>query len=203
MLQERLEVQGSCSILVISDSHGNIPALTKVLKWVQEQINSNETSGSGLLTLEAAIFLGDGADDVLVASVRAGFAVPWYHVRGNGDFNFSIPDPLLLEISGISTRTILLSHGNRFGVEKDVQNIISQAQNVGADAAFFGHTHVPYYAMHDGILLLNPGSIGRPRTRKGPTFAILHSPIKGPLEANFFCLKKRGGAIIVQELELH
>ena len=203
MLQERLEVQGSCSILVISDSHGNIPALTKVLKWAQEQKNCNETSGSGLSAFEAVIFLGDGADDVQFASVKAGFTVPWYHVRGNGDFNFSIPDSLLLEISDTSSRTFLLSHGNRFGVEKDLQNIAIAAQYTGAEAAFFGHTHVPYCAMHDGIFLLNPGSIGRPRTRKGPTFAVLHCPPSGPLEANFFCLKKLDGSILVKELELN
>ena len=194
-------ISGNTSILIISDSHGNIPALTMVLNWAQEL--KNNAGCSGLPFFEIAVFLGDGADDLPIASAKAGFSLPWYKVRGNGDFAFSIPDSLLLEISGKSSRTFLLSHGNRFGVEKDVKNIVNPARNAGAEAALFGHTHVPYCAMHDGIFLLNPGSIGRPRTRKGPTFAVLHCPPSGPLEASFYCLKKRSGNIIVQELEPH
>ena len=171
--------------------------------------------------IDAAVFLGDGADDLSAASAQAGFTVPWYKVRGNGDFDFSIPDSLILEISGeepsgesglepfgpggdsdIPPRKFFLAHGNRHGVEGGGQTIAAAARNVGAEAAFFGHTHVPYCAMLNGIFLLNPGSIGRPRSNSGPTFAILECLPAGRLSVRFFGLAKRGREIIVKELKL-
>ncbi|MCL1815208.1 MAG: metallophosphoesterase family protein [Treponema sp.] len=197
---------GNSLLLVISDSHGNMAALTAALVWARD------------LTLTAAVFLGDGADDLAAASAQAGFAIPWYKVRGNGDFNFSISDSLVLEISGPgevvcgpgnrlttavvnpSSRKIFLAHGNRFGVGARGGNIAAAAGAVGAEAAFFGHTHIPFQSMENGIFLLNPGSIGRSRSDAGPTFAVLECPKKGPLSARFFCLKHKGRKIEVQEL---
>ena len=192
----------NASILVISDSHGNIPALTAALVWArQESLAQN-------IDFTAALFLGDGADDLASASAQAGFAVPWYKVRGNGDHNFLIPDTLVVEIplpgeySGTVSRKFFLAHGNRFGVDGGGQTIAAAARNAGAEAALFGHTHTPHCSMVNGIFLLNPGSIGRSRSNAGPTFAVLECPAKGPLKARFFCLVSRGRKIEVRELDL-
>jgi putative phosphoesterase len=41
------------------------------------------------------------------------------------------------------------------------------------DAVLFGHTHAPYHAKHDGIVLFNPGSLTQ--SRRGPeSFGRLH-----------------------------
>ena len=188
------------SILVISDSHGNVPALTTALAWVRNTV------------LSAAIFLGDGADDLSIASSRAGFTLPWHKVRGNGDFNFLIPDTLVLEIpfaediaptgksDSASSRTLFLAHGNRHGVDGGGHTIAQAAKDAGAEAALFGHLHVPHCSFENGIFLLNPGSIGRSRSNAGPTFAVLECPAKGPLSARFFCLVNRDRN--VEEFEL-
>ena len=42
------------------------------------------------------------------------------------------------------------------------------AEQSGCKAALFGHTHVPVNRTEEGILLLNPGSIGY-----GGTYALL------------------------------
>jgi putative phosphoesterase len=181
-------------ILVISDSHGNIPALVSALNWAQ-------SIGAGTAPFYAAIFLGDGTDDLDHASAEAGFTAPWYKVRGNGDMNFSIPDTLILEIPGNPARKLFLSHGNRHNVDGGGQAIAAAAKAAGAEAAFFGHTHVPYCSMINGIFVLNPGSIGRSRTNAGPTFAVLDCPANGPLSARFFCLAYKGRKIDVRELE--
>ena len=165
------------SILVISDSHGNIAALTTVLKW------------AGGINLDAAVFLGDGYEDLSLASARAGFIPSWHAVRGNGDYCFSVPDDLALEISG---RTLFLAHGNRHNVREGCKSISAAARNVGAEAALFGHTHIPYHATVNGIFLLNPGSVGRPRSDAGNTFAVLECPDSGPLDARFFRLINNG-----------
>jgi putative phosphoesterase len=184
------------SILVISDSHGNIPALTAALGWAQQTTS-----------LDAAIFLGDGAGDLAIASSRAGFTPPWYKVRGNGDLDLSIPAALVLEIpcqgeiDNPAMAKFFLAHGNRHGVDAGGMTIAAAAKAAGADAAFFGHTHVPYCAMVNGIFVLNPGSIRRSRFDAGPTFAVLDCPAKGPVSARFFCLVNKGRKIEVQEFE--
>ena len=183
---------GNSSVLVISDSHGNVPALTAVLAWTRQEYPEQNTA------FAAAVFLGDGADDLAPASAEAGFAVPWYKVRGNGDLNFLIPDTLVVEIP----RKLFLTHGNRYGVDGGGQTIAAAAGTAGAEAALFGHTHTPHCSMVNGIFLLNPGSIGRSRSNAGPTFAILECPVSGPLTARFFCLVNKGRKIEVKELEL-
>jgi len=175
-------LSSSSSILVISDSHGNIAALTAALKWAY---NAH---------IDAAVFLGDGCDDLSIASARTGFDLPWHTVRGNGDFSYSTPDYLIPEISG---HRVFLSHGNRYNVREDYKTIAAAARNMGAEAALFGHTHIPYCGTMDGIFLLNPGSISRPRDSADCTFAILECPNSGPLAARFFKLVSRGGETTV------
>ena len=176
----------SSSILVISDSHGNIAALTTVLRWTY---NAN---------LDAAVFLGDGCEDLSLASAYSGFTLPWHAVRGNGDFTSPVPDNMTLEIAD---RTLFLSHGNRYNVRESCKTIAAAARNAGAEAALFGHTHIPYCATVDGMFLLNPGSISRPRNGTDCTFAVLECPDSGPLAARFFRLVNRGGKSIVEELK--
>jgi putative phosphoesterase len=200
------------SVLIISDSHGNVPALTAVLSWAQAP------SGISPSAFIAAIFLGDGENDLGPASAQTGFALPWYKVQGNGDHGFSTPASMILEIPqsktgkeanfGLSSRNpdtsssrkIFLTHGNHYRVETGYEALASAAHANGAEAALFGHTHVPFCATLDGIFLLNPGSIDRPRSRIGPSFAVLDCPPSGPLSARFYQLVPRGKKLLIQEL---
>jgi len=190
------------SVLVVSDSHGNIPALTEVLSWAQAGCPVSGGAAPGeKQPLAAAIFLGDGADDLALASAHAGFTLSWNIVRGNVDVNFSLPGAMLLEIPGSkSTRKIFLTHGNAYNVAEGCRTLAAAARTNGAEAALFGHTHVPHCELLDGILLLNPGSIGRPRSNAGPTFAVLDCPPAGPLSARFFGLAKQGRKIVPLEI---
>jgi putative phosphoesterase len=172
------------SILVISDSHGDIMALGEVLAWAKNT------------ALDAAVFLGDGADDLPIASARTGFSLPWSCVRGNGDYDYSIPDNMVMEIP--PSRKIFLSHGNRLRVRDGKRIIANAALSTGAEAALFGHTHIPYCDTVDGIFLLNPGSISRPRSDEGCTFAVMDCPESGPFSARFFTLDRSG----IKQLDL-
>ena len=179
--------QNSTFILVISDSHGSVTNLSTVLEWTQSTCP---------YTFDAAVFLGDGFEDLAPASARAGFPLSWHAVRGNGDYHPSINLNMILEIPGKnpaqnSSRKLFLSHGNRYRVEESCIAIASVAQSAGAEAVLFGHTHVPYRATENGIFLLNPGSISRPRSNAGCTFALLECPDSGPFAASFFVLEDR------------
>lgn len=192
----------STALFVISDSHGNLPALTAALAWASARPESSARptlSGPFPAECEAAVFLGDGAEDLDAASATAGFSLPWRVVRGNGDMNPSIPESAVLEIAG---RRIFLAHGNRHHVERGLQTISAAARAAGAEAVLFGHTHVPFYGMADGIFCCNPGSIGRPRSSLGPSFAVLDIPPSGPPSARFFGLVFRGRDFAVQPLTL-
>jgi putative phosphoesterase len=180
---------GDVSVLVISDSHGNVPALAAALGWVCSGARDRVPAA-----FTAAVFLGDGAPDLAPASGEAGFTLPWYRVRGNGDLDFSIPETLVPEIPG-TDRRLFLAHGNRHGLERGYDTVAAAARAAGAEAALFGHTHVPVRGTRGGILLLNPGSIGRPRSRSGPSFAVLNCPPSGPLGVRFFGLSA-GGRIL-------
>ena len=184
---------GVSSILVISDSHGNMPALKAVLGW------ACKASTEQKLKFDSAIFLGDGADDLAPASAQTGFDVPWYIVRGNVDTNFSLPGFLVLETF---QRRLFLAHGNIHGVNEGVRAIAAAAESAGAEAALFGHTHTPHCSMQNGIFLLNPGSIGRSRSDAGPTFAVLECPDSAPLRARFFHLVRKDGKIDVEEMQV-
>ena len=163
------------------------------LDWArQTQLAQNES-------FSAAIFLGDGADDLPLASAQADFTIPWYKVRGNLDMDVSIPKFLVIEVSG---RKLFLAHGNLHNVNEENRTIAIAAKSAGAEAALFGHTHAPYCSQSDGIFLLNPGSIGRSRSDAGPTFAVLVCPDSGSFQVRFFRLERKKEKIDVEEMQV-
>jgi predicted phosphodiesterase len=61
-----------------------------------------------------------------------------------------------------------------------------------ADTVLFGHAHVPSLENIQGILFVNPGSIGRPRSRIGASFAIIESLPQSRLDVRFWGLGLHG-----------
>ena len=53
---------------------------------------------------------------------------------------------------------------------------MAKAEDSGAKVLLFGHTHRAFVQVQRGILVLNPGSISRPRGRDRPTFAVIDVP---------------------------
>ena len=120
--------------------------------------------------IDTVIFLGDGIYELLRTQIETGYPCDVHAVRGNGDFGKSIPESAVLDLSD---HRFFLCHGHRYSLYNGFDTLIAIAQNNGADAALFGHTHVPYCKTQNGILLLNPGSISRPRSNAGATFAVI------------------------------
>jgi uncharacterized protein len=81
--------------------------------------------------------------------------------------------------------TILAAHGQLY-LGDTWELFLSTAKKEKAKAFFFGHTHVPFMAHINGILLLNPGSLSRPRGCWGPSFAVVETPSP---ELNWFRVK--------------
>ena len=76
-------------------------------------------------------------------------------------------------------KSILLSHGHRWGVKSGYDTAIADARAVDADILLFGHTHVPLcQQLEDGLWMMNPGtarsSYGLIALENGQIFCTLH-----------------------------
>ena len=179
----------SKKLLLLSDTHGSVTALKAVLIWAKNHTPPNDT-------ICCAAFLGDGISDLRPAADAAGFFCEWKLVGGNNDYGFSIPDAAFLDFGG---HRFFMCHGHRYSLYGGYHTLIAAAHDAGAEAALFGHSHVPYLKNTDGLLLINPGSIGRPRSKIGATFAVIECTEGESLKTEFWSVGARGE---IRELKL-
>ena len=163
----------SGKILALSDIHGNMPAIVAVLKWA-----AGELAGSDM-----AVFLGDGLKELAFAQQQTGFSHEWKKVRGNNDFMPTAPETDVFDFKG---HRFYLCHGHRHANYNGFDKIIACAQKAGADAALFGHIHVPHLENVNGLLLVCPGGINRARSNAGETFAVIDCMPEKPLSVHFW-----------------
>lgn len=76
-------------------------------------------------------------------------------VKGNCDY-INLPTLLTIDIDGNKT---LLTHGHLYGVRFDLNRLYYLALENNCRYVFFGHTHVQYLNIIEGITFLNPGSL--------------------------------------------
>jgi putative phosphoesterase len=170
----------SMKLLVFSDTHGSVSSLKKVFEWAK---NNSPPNGS----ISGAAFLGDGIADITPAADAAGFFCEWELVRGNNDFGYSAPEAAVMEFAG---NRFFLCHGHRHSLYGGFYSLAAAAGNAGANAALYGHSHVPHLRNVEGILLINPGSVGRPRSRIGATFAVIECKENEPPDVLFYGIEK-------------
>lgn len=141
--------------LVISDSHGDIGSLKKIVTQYP--------------AISSVIHLGDYYKDAVTLK-KICPDKEYYMVPGNCDFMAStIPSEQILEAEGLR---VLLTHGNRYNVKSGLSRLRAKALQDRLDVVLFGHTHIPMVEKSEGVLLVNPGSAGYPRGA-GPTYALL------------------------------
>ena len=142
-------------ILVLSDSHGRRDLVKKCIEQHPD--------------VKAVLHLGDLASDI--RGMEQLFPEKqFYCVRGNCDFDSDLPGELLITLQGTG---ILLTHGHLHGVKYSMTHLAVMARNKGAKIALFGHTHVPYNQYHEGVYILNPGSLAYPRDCSKPSFGLI------------------------------
>ncbi len=127
-------------ILVLSDSHGNIQKLKKIIE--AEKI------------FDLLIHCGDGINDLLHIDLPGGIMV--ITVCGNIDRAQGISgQTFIVEI--INGFKFFITHGDLFGAHHDITGVWSEAKRLGCDIACFGHTH---RAMNDDVspYMFNPGA---------------------------------------------
>jgi len=138
--------------LVISDTHGSA------------------TRAFAAYTLAAPvdiiIHLGDGCADADL--LREALDVPVINVSGNCDPGSNAPRERLWECEG---KRILLTHGDAYQVKSGLTRLRQRAEEVGADAVLFGHTHQGVLEKYSGLLLINPGPLTNSSTHR--SYAVL------------------------------
>ena len=94
-----------------------------------------------------------------------------HYVGGNCDYNYSVEEKTI-EVEGI---TLALCHGHTRGiyVQDTYQEAIEFGKDMNASIVLHGHSHKLRHVKGEGIDVICPGSINRPRTDFGPSYAIL------------------------------
>ncbi len=128
------------TLVVISDSHGNIRAMEKLRPFVAEN--------------DYFLFLGDGIADIF--PIRKEYFDKTYFCTGNCDCFPSYPTEGVLEVEKMR---IFYTHGHRYGVKSGLGNLAKEAKSRGCQVALYGHTHTPLISEIDGVTLINPGSL--------------------------------------------
>lgn len=142
-------------ILVFSDSHG-------IIEDMLTGIRENED-------IDMIIHLGDNTIDA--QKLKKSTDKEIINVKGNCDFGDGhTPLEKILDIDGY---TLLVTHGHKYNVKWDLNALYYKALETKSHIAIFGHTHIPMVEKHEGVILLNPGSISSPRNGNKKTYGLL------------------------------
>lgn len=139
-------------IVLLADSHGDARACLRAIDAMEP---------------DAVFFLGDIMRDA--QHIRAARpALTLYEVVGNNDFASTVPTERVETMDG---QRVFLTHGHLYRVSYDPARLARAAKERGCSIAFFGHTHIPFHEVVDGVHLFNPGSVRLPR-RGEPCFGV-------------------------------
>lgn len=149
--------------LIFSDSHGRLDKLLDVLSQHPDA--------------DAIFHLGDIASDA--DRLRRSFPGPVYIVRGNCDYAPELPENLVFDYAG---KKVAMSHGHRYLYQGTLDLLKYWGREQRADIVMFGHTHVPCLEQNSNMVLLNPGSISKPRqSTKIPTYTVMEITADGQM----------------------
>lgn len=160
-------------ILVVSDSHGNFDN-------VRQAIGKEAP-------IDMLIHAGDVEGD-LVRELGSKRDYDLHVVSGNMDWG-EYPEE---EVIDLGKHKIYLTHGHHHGVAYNRNALVEDARENGCDIAIFGHTHVPFLDTIDGVLVLNPGSVSRPRQEgRKRTYAVMTIDGRGNVKVRHKVLSLR------------
>ncbi len=157
--------------LIVSDIHGSLPALSKVLEFFDAGHYDMLITLGDLLNYGPRNGIPEGLDAMGIVERLNERADRIVAVRGNCD---SEVDQMLLSFPCMSDyavlvsggRRIFLTHGHRFNEEN--------LPPMGTDVFFYGHTHLWKLERDDrGIVICNTGSVTFPKGGNIPTFATI------------------------------
>jgi putative phosphoesterase len=173
-------------ILVVSDIHANWPALAAIqephdvclclgdlvdygpdpapcVRWAMEHadyaIRGNHDHG----VAQGVPVVGETGYRYLT---RVSRPLMW-EALGSDERRYLLQLPLTLRLT-LGSHRFLLVHGTpRDPLDeyllKDPETWAQRVRDAGADVVCVGHSHMQFNLMADGVVILNPGSVGQPR----------------------------------------
>lgn len=146
-------------LLLVSDSHNNIDILKKIIIKHYD--------------CDYYIHLGD-------SQLNKELLNPFISVKGNCDYdNF----PLSLDLN-IEDFNIHFEHGHF--INKSLHDYLN---NINCDIFIFGHTHKKMYEKINGKIVINPGSLTRPKDCNEGSYVILQLKNHNIINCQFFNVK--------------
>lgn len=191
-------------IAVLSDIHGNIHALERVVRDAEERgasllINSGDSIGFGPCPNEVIELICEKN----IVSILGNYDVEVIEgkIKDKGQKNLaykfakkvlskscenylnSLPRELRLEVAG---KKLLITHGSPESIEEHIycntpiERLKILAETAKADIIIVGHSHEQFWRQVNGVSFVNPGSVGRPGDGNPQTaYAILSfNPVK-------------------------
>ncbi|MDO4478473.1 MAG: metallophosphoesterase [Lachnospiraceae bacterium] len=150
-------------VLIVSDTHGSLDNFERVLATVGP--------------IDYLIHCGDVIRDE--DWVRALSGCPCTVVRGNCDFDHTLPDEEVVTLEG---HRVLVCHGHAYGVKGGTARLVRAAKEKNCDVAAYGHSHVPQIKKEDGVYVVNPGSLTHPRQAgRQPSYLMMTIDRRGQL----------------------
>lgn len=149
-------------MLIISDIHGSISALEKVLSWYEKYQCGNIVLMGDLLNHGPRNSVPEGYDPVKVAESLNTHADRIIAIRGNCD---SEVDQMLCTFPVMAEYNWLLIDGRRlFLTHGHVLNPDDLPPLAPGEGFVFGHTHIPVAEWRNHTMVFNPGSITFPKS---------------------------------------
>ena len=140
-------------ILLLSDTHGH---LEKVYEIYEKTAN-----------IDLIIHCGDYQKDAFELEDTLG--IPVVSVKGNCDGGHQVDRAFADTPYG----KIMVTHGHLENCNFGCTQLLYAAEESDCFACCFGHTHVPMNEDFDGVHLINPGSLSKPRDGSNGSYAIL------------------------------
>lgn len=192
-------------VAVLSDIHGNLPALEAVLAEVDEaavdrivltgDIAAGPLPGDTLDRLAAlgdrAVWVRGNADRILVAAfdgreepgaLADTAATARLLTRAQRDLIADLPLSVRLEVDGLGSALFCHATPRRDDevvlVDSPPERFAEVLAGIDADAVVLGHTHMPFARLVGERWVVNPGSVGMPYGHAGASWALLGPAIE-------------------------
>jgi len=166
-------VNRSMYLIVVSDTHDNMPVIKKFVDLVNSKYKGEKTIVhlGDMISPFAARYLVENLEDVkrgiFVYGNNDGDKILLYKILSKANWEV-YHGPTIIELFG---KKVLIMHGFN-GSEHTalIASSLSQSENV--DAVFYGHTHRMDYRVIKGKIIVNPGEACGYLTGKS-TFMVL------------------------------
>jgi putative phosphoesterase len=138
------------------------------------------------------IHLGDGMLEVLDLTheyTEQNTPLKFAFVKGNCDY-LDYQEECVVEVAG---HRIFCTHGHNYDVHWGLDGIIERARTMNCKIVLFGHTHIYRTECIDGMYIMNPGSLDRPRGKNRATYGTITIAEDGTVSMNIVAYKQDKG----------